>query len=200
MQEDLILSILKCKLKMDIVSRIKRFLEAENFTVSQFADTCTIPRPTVSQLLNGRNKKVSDEIISKIHAAYPYLSISWLLFGEGEMFVKNNANDSALSDDSSAENLFLCMDGNTGDVNSNVAALSNEYIRGNFGVNACNSVNNIATGSSVNDNAENLQKNILAASGAQISSKSSVSDRKVVNIIVYYSDNSFEQFVPASRK
>ena len=185
---------------MDIVSRIKRFLEAESYTVSQFADTCAIPRPTVSQLLNGRNKKISDEIISKIHAAYPYLSISWLLFGEGEMFVKNNASDFALSEDSSAENLFLCMDGNVGDVNSNVGALSNEYVCGNPKVNACNSASNIGTGATVIDNADNTQKNSLTTSGAQISSKSSILDRKVVNIIVYYSDNSFEQFVPASRK
>lgn len=71
---------------MDIVSRLKLFLEQNGIANSQFADTCKIPRPTLSQLLNGRNKKVSNEIIAKIHAAYPRLSIMWLMFGDGEMF------------------------------------------------------------------------------------------------------------------
>lgn len=70
---------------MDIVSRLKQFIESHGIAVTQFADTCRIPRPTLSQLLNGRNKKVSDEIISKIHTAYPSLSMMWLMFGEGNM-------------------------------------------------------------------------------------------------------------------
>ena len=51
---------------MDIVSRLKLFLEQNGIANSQFADTCEIPRPTISQLLNGRNKKVSDEVIATI--------------------------------------------------------------------------------------------------------------------------------------
>ena len=68
---------------MDLVNRLKFFLEKNNIAISQFADTCGIPRPTLSQILNGRNKKISDELISKIHAAYPALSVLWLMFGEG---------------------------------------------------------------------------------------------------------------------
>ena len=70
--------------KMDIVSRLKVFLKQNGIANSQFADTCEIPRATLSQLLNGRNKKVSDEIITKIHTAYPSLNILWLMFGDGE--------------------------------------------------------------------------------------------------------------------
>ncbi len=70
---------------MDLVNRLKFFLEKNNIAISQFADTCGIPRPTLSQILNGRNKKISDELISKIHAAYPALSVLWLMFGEGSM-------------------------------------------------------------------------------------------------------------------
>ena len=75
---------------MDLVSRLKRYLDSKQISVTQFADECAIPRPTGSQLLAGRNKKVSDEIISKIHLAYPDLNIVWLMFGEGNMV--NNAN------------------------------------------------------------------------------------------------------------
>lgn len=79
---------------MDLVSRLKQYLDARQISVTQFADECSIPRPTASQLLAGRNKKVSDEIISKIHITYPDLSIVWLMFGEGDMKTDTNIKTS----------------------------------------------------------------------------------------------------------
>lgn len=75
---------------MDLVSRLKHYLDSRQISITQFADECGIPRPTGSQLLAGRNKKVSDEIISKIHSAYPDLNIVWLMFGEGNMVTNGN--------------------------------------------------------------------------------------------------------------
>ena len=76
----------------DIVSRIKIFLQSMGIANSAFADVCGIPRPSLSQLLNGRNKKVSNEVIDKIHAAYPELNMMWLMFGDGDMLASNNPN------------------------------------------------------------------------------------------------------------
>lgn len=75
---------------MDFVSRLKHYLAIRGISVTQFADECEIPRPTASQLLAGRNKKVSDEIIGKIHASYPDVSVVWLMFGEGDMLINGN--------------------------------------------------------------------------------------------------------------
>ena len=72
---------------MNTVDRLHQFLEAFAITKSQFADKCDIPRPTASQILSGRIKRISDDIICKIHKEFPQLSISWLMFGEGEMLV-----------------------------------------------------------------------------------------------------------------
>lgn len=95
---------------MDIASRIKKFMDATGIQNSQFADTCGIPRPSLSQLLNGRNKKVSNEVIDKIHEAYPSLSILWLMFGEGDMWIDGNIQFSELqkasdSQDSDTDNI-----------------------------------------------------------------------------------------------
>lgn len=79
---------------MDLVSRLKRYLDSRQISITQFADECGIPRPTGSQLLAGRNKKVSDEIIGKIHAAYPELNVVWLMFGEGNMVSGQNIETS----------------------------------------------------------------------------------------------------------
>lgn len=72
---------------MDIVSRLKTFIEYLGLTNSIFADHAGITRPTLSQILNGRNKKISNELISKIHDAFPSLNIMWLMFGDGTMIV-----------------------------------------------------------------------------------------------------------------
>lgn len=99
---------------MDLVNRLKYYLEENKIAISQFADKCRIPRPTLSQILNGRNKKISDELISKIHEAYPDLSVLWLMFGEGDMVTtantrisepENTAADASLADQSLEDQL-----------------------------------------------------------------------------------------------
>ena len=91
---------------MDIVSRIKEFMNLSQISSSQFADTCNIPRPTISQILNGRNKKISDEIIGKIHSSFPSLSMLWLMFGEGDMLLNKNIEISAAKNMSNFDNMY----------------------------------------------------------------------------------------------
>lgn len=78
---------------MDIVERLKSFISYLNLQHSQFADSADIPRPSLSQIITGRNKKISNEFITKIHNAYPELNIMWLLFGDGVMLLRNKADN-----------------------------------------------------------------------------------------------------------
>lgn len=75
--------------------RLKHFMESVGLTSSQLADKCQIPRPSMSQILSGRNKKISDTIVGQIHAAFPQLSVLWLMFDEGEMFLPRLGADVA---------------------------------------------------------------------------------------------------------
>lgn len=153
---------------MDIVSRIKEFLSINGISNSVFADNCEIPRPTLSQLLNGRNKKISNEILDKIHYAYPELSMMWLIFGEGEMnegIGKNETNEQAAL---FAENTELDdehfsdeEDGNLDDCTSTMAEV------------------------------------IQTLSKKTEIKKSGVGNvKRIISVMVFYSDNSFESFVP----
>lgn len=74
----------------NVAIRLKGLIQALGVTNSQFADKCGIPRPSLSQLLGGRNKKISDIIVGQIHQAYPEVNVLWLLFGEGPMMNVNN--------------------------------------------------------------------------------------------------------------
>lgn len=67
-----------------IIMRLSYFLDKNKISKSQFADTCGIPRPTVSQLFSGKIRKVGDDIINTIHDTFPEIPMMWLLFGDGE--------------------------------------------------------------------------------------------------------------------
>lgn len=80
-----------------MISRLKKYMEYKRLLPSQFADNAAIPRSTFSQLTKSDNNNISSEIISKIHQAYPDLSIVWLLWGEGEMLSAPAGNSEAMS-------------------------------------------------------------------------------------------------------
>ena len=175
---------------MDIISRLKLFLEQNGISNSQFADTCVIPRPTLSQLLNGRNKKVSDEVISKIHSAYPALNILWLMFGDGEMFVSQDAN---LPGNAVAQNLSKTPqigDGFMGGTNGNVqggTARSQRTISFSDGGTSAGK----GGASALSDALQSIAKNVSRGGNP-----SPTGQRQIVNIMIFYDDNSFESITP----
>lgn len=177
---------------MDIVSRIKFFLDYRNIANSQFADKCEIPRPTVSQLLNGRNKKVSDEVISKIHTAYPELSIMWLMFGEEPMLLSNNNNNTENSDSAQlAENREIHTNSNN-TPNEPILTRQDE-MRIVFGDREA--PNELGGSDSIPSPISKALESI-ALNGVQSSADDRSGKKHIVNVMVLYSDNSFVSFVP----
>lgn len=150
--------------------RLKHFLDSLNLSSSQFADKCGIPRPSVSQILTGRNKKISNIFINKVHEIFPELSINWLLFGEGDMLVgisKNNGEilqnpDSKSDSDKYPTDMRIFGDENDSEsgINPNISAYMSAI------------------------NHDNQIEKIVEK------------ERKVVQITVYYDDSTFENFFP----
>jgi transcriptional regulator with XRE-family HTH domain len=69
---------------LKMVERIRLLLETRQLTPTQFADAIGVARPIVSHVLSGRNKP-SLEVVQRILAAMPELSMPWLLNGTGDM-------------------------------------------------------------------------------------------------------------------
>jgi DNA-binding XRE family transcriptional regulator len=65
-----------------MLDRIRQLLAEQQLSSTQFADTIGVSRPVVSHILSGRNKP-SLEVVQKIIAAFPDVSINWLLTGTG---------------------------------------------------------------------------------------------------------------------
>ena len=185
---------------MDIVSRLKQYLDHEQISVTQFADYCGIPRPSASQLLNGRNKKVSDEVISKIHTSYPSLSMLWLLFGEGDMVTKANIetsepqiHDFPISTDiEPAENQPIERE-------FSFAGSHKPETPENFHEGASDPAIDYSTAREEEPapyGYTRQRKRQSAQPSSDSFTFSTDTGKRVMSIVVYYDDNSFESFIP----
>lgn len=180
----------------NIVTRLKLFIDTNGLTSSQFADMCGIARPTVSQILSGRNQKISDKLITQIHQAFPDLSIVWLMFGEGP--VKNSGSDVRLG-----QITYAIDPGQSAD---DIVQVDTPEIKSENSVYADNSTTRLPDstlrGLNIAENNPKPTKNQLFESDMRILDLQRQIDqmkqnpRKVIQITIYYDDSTFETFVP----
>ncbi|MBD5310560.1 MAG: helix-turn-helix domain-containing protein [Muribaculaceae bacterium] len=171
-----------------VATRLKYFISKERLNSSQFADACGIPRPTLSQLLTGRNKKISDQLIGQIHAAFPQLSVLWLLFGEGEMYnVAGGSSSISAGAFGATEGPSIDVELQDGSLNSDIKVSSSEGM----------GLNGAPASSSYNASAAILAadyKNLALMKQIEAMKQNA---RRVVQITIYYDDSTFETFSPA---
>lgn len=73
--------------------QINEILKRENITASDFSQKTGIQRSAVSHLQNNRNK-VSLDVVTRIHTAFPHISLYWLLDGTGDYYVEDKEKNS----------------------------------------------------------------------------------------------------------
>lgn len=83
--------------------RLLQFLQAENITQTQLADTLSVARGSVSHILAGRNKPGYD-FIESLLLHYPQLNLDWLITGKGRMY--KDLDSATESTDSTQLSLF----------------------------------------------------------------------------------------------
>lgn len=176
-----------------ITVRLKEYIDYKGFSNSYFADTAGIPRPTLSQLLSGRNKTINDLLLRKIHEAFPDLNIMWLLFGLGDMQTNPNFETSGAQ-----KSLF---DG----IPRMQVSDEDPVAYGYSGI--PNTMKNSTKEKKIDESASSAQKSglesqsdpvIIPFQQAASSEKSELGERRVKSIIILYSDSSFEVFTPDS--
>ncbi|MCH5234325.1 MAG: helix-turn-helix transcriptional regulator [Muribaculaceae bacterium] len=159
-----------------VAARLKALIEALGLSDSQFADKCEISRSTLSLILSGKNKKISDVMLAQIHEAFPEVSILWILFGEGDKFktVESLQKVAPVYHENS-----LFQDNPPGNEEQlNLVSLKQLQ----------NIIQDIVN-KSFNSSISTLENLVL-----KTSEPSSI--RKVSKITVYYGDSTFETFVP----
>lgn len=172
----------------NVAIRLKGYIESTGLSSSQFADQCAIPRPTLSQLLSGRNKKISDVLVGQIHANFPDLSILWLLFGEGDMLITEKDPQNTDNESDSAGLAPISNHNITDPSSGENSKLELTQKRGSIG------------GIYKRDELENLliEKERTIDSLRQELDQFRKSPRRVSQITVYYDDSTFETFYPVS--
>ena len=182
-----------------VADRIKQFIDHLGITITQFADNTGIQRPSMSQMLSGRNQKISITTIGKIHERYPDLSIYWLLYGDGPMLQSESsgfpeshsttATPSTLSEDESGlptgASPFMSLFDNESGINAAEDADKTEYAKEN-GSNRAPSL------TKPTENETGRLTNAPNISTRQGDAK----NRRIVKIMIFYSDNTFESFSP----
>lgn len=194
--------------KSPIIERLCKFIETSGLSTSQFADKAGIPRPSMSQMLHGRNKSLNNHVLSKLNDAFPELNIVWLLFGRGEM--RSNTN---IEISEPQKSLFT--------TNHIEHSIKNQQLNSNY-PDAADfeqfDQNNVNGSKETNSASEKLFPNINRTESQKqpISSIRETKDteiitkminsrvienepaKKIASIIVLYTDNSFETFLPST--
>lgn len=180
----------------NVAIRLKLVIDALGMTSSGFADRCGISRATLSQLLTGRNKKISDQILSQIHSAYPDVSIMWILFGEGSLF-----ND--ISDGTKIQNEGDSLINEGADVNSADQDLFSdsediEFSSSDKQIYNHGNLNGVNLDTSMAQNSNNEEICLLKKRIEILDEiiKKQENRRRVTHITVYYDDFTFESFFP----
>ena len=169
----------------NFATRLKLFIDSIKIPTTRVADLCDIPRPSFSQLLSGRNQKVSDVLIQKIHKAFPDLSVIWLMFGEGSMLNSENKSTEGGNEEEPSK---------PSEMHSEIpeTRINGQLPPGYSNVNSLTQTQNAPNNNIIQQLEEN--KKILELQ-LQIE-KLKANPRRVTKITVFYDDLTYESFVP----
>lgn len=189
-----------------IINRLKEFMQQTGMSNSQFADYTGIPRPTLSQLLHGRNKSVNDQLMRKLHETFPALNVVWLLFGKGDML-----NDSNIEISEPEKYDFSTKNAEQSSVNQPQDTFVNPFVNieqstekpykmadsGLFGLSDSDNPADVMNYTPSEEGLQSEQRERTEPPmNAAINFSAEQKKKKIASIIVLYTDNSFETFVP----
>lgn len=85
---------------------IIKLLEHSKLNVKQFSEKLGMKRAqAIYDIMSGKTKRISEKLASQIISEFPEINKTWLLTGEGEMFVKpsysQDSSPTVLADDHS---------------------------------------------------------------------------------------------------
>ena len=203
---------------MDIITRLNEFVNQRKLSSSQFADLLGIPRPSMSQILNGRNKKISNEFFEKLHQAFPDLDLMWLMFGETSNVSSNDKQETPSDNTNSANtapSLFDAQDNtytteataaNDGervcegvieDLKTTAPYLREIHVPGNSSTSPSYTRPSFPSENTPNVLTDNTAlQTKAAAETTSMASTAIQASQRIESIIVYYKDKTFEVFKP----
>lgn len=180
-------------------NRIFTLIDRLQLSPTKFADNIGINRSTISGIKSGRTQPTL-QLFEKIHNTYPEVNLYWLLSGEGEVFasqpniLEHQSEDYTSADEDAENNRMLdiqfpdddiapaCNNNQPNDTAGSQSTVINQIIE---------HVEKPNTGNRVSDN--------ISSACRQSQTQSSLPHlptRKIIRIITFFSDGTYEQFTP----
>lgn len=166
--------------------RIEKIMQLENISSGQFSLEIGIQNSTLSHILNNRNKPSLD-VLKKILHRFPKISSDWLILGQGPMF-RNELQSQSLS-------LFENDEENS--YESGTLGLFNDQIFHSSSASKENEMLKIPTPSSIQQNFSEKTPEINQSISNSTATTKIVEvkiEKTVQKIILYYTDNTFQEF------
>jgi len=187
-------------------NRIEKILQYEGLSIGQFAQEIGIKNSTLSHILNERNKPSLD-VIKKILARYTNINSEWLIFGQGSMFKKegHSQEPKLFEDDDVTHNesdiypirepqkeVSQITSIQEASVKSEDPPVYNRTIRHESRRSEINSQRNEFD--ELNNKKAEKEISIQKEYIDEKLGLDRINDRNVTKIIIYYSDNTFQEF------
>lgn len=194
---------------MDERTRIEKILQHEGMSSGQFAQEIGIQNSTLSHILNNRNNPSLD-VMKKILNRFPLINSDWLILGQGAMFRQESHSQmptlfgfddesSSLSEDLNDKNVDIFTQDNSSKENYQFKNILDDKVQDvSQTVNASLPLkenNNVHSGGESGRFVRESQ--ILNTQEEKTNPKvdmSPIPEKKVTKIILYYSDNTFQEF------
>lgn len=177
---------------MDEKTRIEKLMQHEGMTSGQFAQEIGIQNSTLSHILNNRNNPSLD-VMKKILNRFPLINSDWLILGQGPMFRQESHSQmptlfgfedeiNSLSDTSFEKSVDKSLRSFSANEKKSVDIQSE--------------VNTGASDSKINESLAIKEKSIenSVVSPEFAREQTFNAGKKVIKIILYYSDNTFQEF------
>lgn len=171
--------------------RIELLMKCYNLSSSQFADKTGIQRASVSHILSGRNKP-SLEVMLKIYESFPGLDMKWLMTGVGEEPVGDVSAVKESSPAQQSSGLFGGFESEAG--NEGHLPFVNAVVP--------ESVIPVAKKPRIQPEQQRLpdaavtQPDKRRATQPRVAAQTPVSQRKIKEVRVFYTDGTYEVLVP----
>lgn len=168
-----------------MVNRIQDILRFKRLSPSQLADELGVPRSTISHILSERNKP-SLEFIQKVLDRYTDIASEWLVMGIGSMQKTTNPGPSASSSQTTTD-LFTQREASSRDPESlpvqKTIEVSTDTVKEKY--------ENLSKVKQPEKPLLNTEKEDITLLNAANQTR-----RKILKIITYYDDFTFEEFFP----
>lgn len=171
--------------------RIRQIMDTLGLTQQEFAQKLGVSPASLSNIFNGKSRPTMNHT-NAIHRAFPSINMGWVMFGEGNMLGDGSPNPATPPPAPAS-----------GGETSSSAMGAESGARGNSGGSGgvLDLFSGIDSATASNSPATRRPGNPAAAQAApRVVAETKIVRPKIVEIRVFYDDQTFESFVPSERR